>query len=178
MAEKCFYRVENNGCELFEKACKFLALEEEMCQTQEKAVTERLPKFTICKQERGFNRIARFTGFVFDDQDSIDLKVWRTKNVDGYMLSVPNLRTKAGKEMDRFLNSFKSTTCWDVDRLLGIDKEVVQGNFVIANLFKYDGCIYIIIDEKFRKAFEAANPYVIEITYGAMEKAIEGYKSE
>ena len=30
----------------------------------------------------GFNRIVQYTGFVFDDKESIDHKVWKTKEVE------------------------------------------------------------------------------------------------
>lgn len=40
-------------------------------------------------------------------------KVWKTKEQDGYMLSTPNRRTKAGREMENFLANFKRTDCWE-----------------------------------------------------------------
>lgn len=91
------------------------------------------------------------------------------------MLSVPNLRTKAGKKMKEFLDSFKRTTCWDVDRLLNIDKKSIYGEFYPANLFKNNGVVYILIDSQYRDIFEQENVGYKEITYGEMEKAIDEY---
>ena len=91
------------------------------------------------------------------------------------MISTPNLRTKAGKEMNEFLRSFKRTTCWDVDRLLNIEKKSVYGDFYPANLFKHNNAIYILIDSQYRDIFEQENADAKEITYGEMEKAIDEY---
>ena len=94
------------------------------------------------------------------------------------MLSTPNLRTKAGKEMEEFLKSFKRTTCWDVDRLLNIEKKSVYGDFYPANLFKHKDVIYILIDSQYRAVFEQENADAKEITYGEMEKAIDEYNKK
>ena len=91
------------------------------------------------------------------------------------MLSTPNLRTKVGKEMNEFLSSFKTTTAWDVDRLLAIDEKSLCGNFYPANLFEFNECLYIMIDSQFRDVFEKNNADIIEITNGEMAKAIDDY---
>ena len=77
--------------------------------------------------------------------------------------------------MRRFLDSFKTTTTWDVDRLLGIEKESVFERFYPANIFKFNGRIYIFIDSQFREEFEKNNTGIIEITHGEMAKAINDY---
>lgn len=91
------------------------------------------------------------------------------------MLSKPNLRTKVGKAMDKFLRSFKGTNVWDVDRLLAIDGKSVYGSFYTANLFMFNECLYIIIDSQFRDVFEKNNTDIIEITNGEMTKVIDDY---
>lgn len=175
MSEQCYYKVENKDSGLFKKASEFLTMEEELRKKQREAIVARVPKFKTYQGEKGFNRIVRFKGFVFDDPESIDPKVWSTKMVDGYMLSVPYLRTKAGREMDKFLKSFKRTNAWDVDRLLGIKNKEICGSFYPANLFEYNDCIYISLDTQFRDVFESNNTDLVEITYGEMNKAIDGY---
>lgn len=77
-------------------------MEEELRANQKKVVEERVPKFTTYRGERGFNRIIRYKGFVFENVDDIDPKTWVTKLVDGKMCSTPNKRTKAGKAMGMF----------------------------------------------------------------------------
>ena len=77
--------------------------------------------------------------------------------------------------MEDFLSSFKRTTCWDVDRLLGLDAKRIYRDFYPANLFKHNDCIYILIDSQYREVFEESNSSFIEITYGEMEKAIDDY---
>lgn len=175
--ERNYYKVTDTNCELFRKASEFLQMEQELRDTQKKAIKARVPKFTTCRVDRGFNRIDRYIGFVFDNVDDIDPKTWVTKLIDGKMCSTPNKRTKAGKEMDKFLREFKRTTCWDVDRLLGIEKQFINGSFYPADLFKCNDTIYIFIDSQYRKTFEAENDGFIEITYGEMEKAIEEYNA-
>lgn len=85
---------------------------------------------------------------------------------------------KAGKAMDQFLREFKRTTCWDVDRLLNIEKQSINGSFYPADLFKHNDTIYLLIDTQHRKMFEENNPDAVEITYGEMEKAIEEYNKK
>ena len=173
--EQIYYKVENKDNDLFKRANVFLAMEENLREIQKKIIESQLPKFSKYKGEKGFNRIVQYTGFVFDDKESIDHKVWKTKEENGEMLSTPNLRTKVGKEMNKFLMSFKRTTVWDVDRLLAIDKDTIYGSFYQANLFEFNECLYIIIDSQFRDVFEKNNTDIIEITNGEMTKAIDDY---
>ena len=170
-----YYKVENKDSDLYKRASEFLAMEEKLREIQKNAIESKVPKFSKCKARKGFNRIVRYTGFVFDDKESIDPKVWKTKEEDGEMLSTPNLRTKVGKAMDKFLGSFQRTNVWDVDRLLAIDGKSVYGSFYPANLFEFNNRIYIIIDSQFRDVFEKNNTDIIEITNGEMTKVVDDY---
>lgn len=178
MSERCYYKVENIDSELFKKASEFLDMEKELINVQKQAIEKKVPKYSCYKGIMGFERVIRYDGFVFEDHENIDKKVWKTKEVDGKMLSVPNTRTKAGKEMKEFLWSFKRTTCWDVDRLLSIDKKRIYGEFYPANLFKNNCIVYILIDSQYRDIFEQENVGFKEITYGEMEKAIDEYNKK
>lgn len=175
MSERCYYKVENTNSALFKKTNEFLDMEKQLRIKQKETVEAQIPKFSLYRGERGFTRIVRYTGFVFVDQDNIDPKVWNTKEVEGKMLSTPNRRTKVGRAMEDFLKSFKRTTCWDVDGLLGIDMKSPTGSFFPADLFRYNGCVYIIIDTQFREVFEEKNSDAIEITYGEIQTAISEY---
>ena len=170
-----YYKVENKDCDLFKKANEFLAMEEKLREIQRRTIESELPKFSKYKCVKGFNRIVQYTGFIFDDTESIDPKVWKTKEENGVMHSTPNLRTKAGKAMGEFLKSFKRTTVWDVDRLLAIDVKSIYGSFYPANLFVFNECVYIMIDSQFRDVFEKNNTDVIEITNGEITKVVEDY---
>lgn len=176
--ERIYYKVENKDSALFKRANEFLAMEEKLREIQRRTIESELPKFSKCKCKKGFNRIVIYTGFVFDDKESIDPKVWQTKEDNGVMLSTPNLRTKKGRAMNEFLMSFKRTNAWHVDRILAIDDKSLCGRFYPANLFVFNGCIYIIIDSQFRDVFEKNNTDIIEITNGEMEKAIDDYNKE
>ena len=173
--EQIYYKVENKDSSLFKRANEFLAMEEKLRETQKRIIESQLPKFSKYQFIKGFNRIVQYTGFVFDDKESIDSKVWKTKEENGVMLSTLNLRTKAGKAMNEFLSSFKRTNVWDVDRLLAIDEKSICGTYYPANLFVFNECLYIIIDSQFRDVFEKNNTDIIEITNGEMTKAIDGY---
>lgn len=170
-----YYKVENKDGDLYKKAKEFLAMEEKLRETQREAIESKVPKFSKYKGRKGFNRIVQYTGFIFDDTESIDPKVWKTKEENGVMYSTPNLRTKAGKAMGKFLKSFKRTTAWDVDRLLAIDVKSIYGGFYPANLFVFNECVYIMIDSQFRDVFEKNNTDVIEITNGEMTKVVDDY---
>ena len=174
-SEQLYYKVENKDCDLFKRANEFLAMEKKLRETQRKTIESELPKFSKYKYVKGFNRIVQYTGFIFDDQESIDPKVWKTKEENGEMLSTPNLRTKVGKAMNEFLRSFQRTTVWDVHRLLAIDKKDICGSFYNANLFEFNNRIYILIDSQFRDVFEKNNMDVIEITNGEITRVIDDY---
>ena len=176
--EQIYYKVENKDSDLFKRANEFLAMEENLREIQKKTIESQLPKFSKCKGEKGFNRIVRYVGFVFDDKESIDPKVWKTKEENGVMLSIPNLRTKVGRAMSEFLSSFKRTDVWDVDRLLSIDEKSICGTYYPANLFVFNERLYIIIDSQFRDVFEKNNTDIIEITNGEITKAIDDYNKQ
>ena len=173
-----YYKVENKDSDLFKRANEFLAMEEKLREIQRKAVELKLPKFSKYAVIKGFNRIVRYTGFVFDDKENIDPKVWKTKEENGEMLSTPNLRTKVGKAMNEFLCSFKRTSVWDVNSLLAINEMRIYGSFYSANLFEFNNRIYIIIDSQFRDVFEKNNTDIIEITNGEMTKVIDDYNKK
>lgn len=173
MSERCYYKVENKESDLFKRTSEFLAKEDRLQNFQKKSIIAKVPKFDEYQGERGFNRIIRFTGFVFDNPQNVDPKVWKTKKEGGKIFFVPYLRTKAGREMDKFLNSFETTTVWDVDALLKIDNKIICGEFYPANLFKYNDCVYILLDTKYREIFEKNNSDFIEITYGEIKDAID-----
>ena len=173
--ERLYYKIENKDSDLFKKANEFLAMEDKLRETQRKAIESKVPKFSKFKWSKGFNRIVRYIGFVFYENESIDPKVWKTKEENGEMLSTPNLRTKVGRAMDEFLRSFKRTNVWDIDRLLAIDEKTLYGSFYPADLFIFDERIYIIIDSQFRDVFEKNNTDIIEITNGEMSKVVDDF---
>lgn len=177
-SEQLYYKVENKDSDLFKRASEFLAMEEKLREIQRKTIESKVPKFSKYKSRKGFDRIVRYIGFVFDDKESIDPKVWKTTVEDGEMLSTPNLRTKVGRAMDDFLRSFKRTDIFDLHRLLAIGEKNIYGSFYIANLFEFNNRIYIIIDSQFRDVFEKNNTDIIEITNGEMTKAIDDYNKK
>lgn len=173
--ERIYYKVENKDSALYKRANEFLTMEEKLREIQRKAIESKVPKFSKFKGIKGFIRIVQYIGFVFDENESIDPKVWKTKEENGEMLSTPNLRTKVGRAMDKFLRSFKRTNVWDIDRLLAIDEKTLYGSFYPANLFGFNDRIYIIIDSQFRDVFEKNNTDIIEITNGEITKVIDDY---
>ena len=173
--EHIYYKVDNKDSTLYKRANEFLAMEEKLRETQRKTIESQLPKFSKYKGRKGFNRIVQYTGFVFDDKESIDPKVWKTQAETPQMLSTPNLPTQVAKAMNEFLWSFQRTTVWDVDRLLAIREKKIYGRFLPCNLFEFNNRIYIIIDSQFRDVFEKNNTDMIEITNGEITKVIDDY---
>ena len=78
-SEQLYYKVENKDSALYKRANEFLTMEENLREIHKKTIESQLPKFSKYKGEKGFNRIVRYTGFVFDDKESIDPKIWKTK---------------------------------------------------------------------------------------------------
>lgn len=173
--ERCFYKVTDQSCVLFEDCSDFLDYEAALRETQKEAIEALLPNFQKYRGTKGFDRIVTYEGFVFDNPEELDPKEWKTDLVEGYLLSTPNRRTKKGKDLMKFLRSFEHTNCWDVDRLLKIEKQSLHGSFYPADLFKHNDTIYIFIDSQYRQTFEAMNNGFIEITLGEMERAINDY---
>ena len=96
--------MENTDSALFVKVSGFLDHERKLHDEQKKVIEAQLPKFSVYRGTRGFNRIVRYTGFVFVDQDGIDPKVWNTKEVEGlWMISCNHLRG---------LHAGTWTDCW------------------------------------------------------------------
>lgn len=178
MAERCYYKVTDNSSKLYKHCSEFLQHEDELRKAQKSAIEARVPSFKMYYGSKGFHRIVTYTGFVFDDPESLDPKEWKTELVEGNLLSTPNKRTKKGKEMFKFLSSFERTNCWDVERLLNIKQSSIYGSFFPADLFKHNDTIYILIDERHRKTFEKENDNIIEITFGEMGSAIEEYNKD
>ena len=173
--ERSYYKVIDQSCKLFKDCSEFLNHEAELRKEQMEAIEARVPKFEKYRGTKGFDRIVTFTGFVFDKPEELDPKEWKTELVDGYLLSTAKKCTQQGKELSKFLRSFEHTNCWDVDRLLNIEKQSLNGSFYPADLFKHNDTIYIFIDSQYRKTFEAENDGFVEITIGEMELAIEDY---
>lgn len=174
---RIFYKVTDKDSDLYKKCSEFLQREAELRKAQKEAIEARVPKFKKYRGTKGFNRIVTYIGFVFDEPEKLDPKVWKTELVGGERLSKPNKRTKRGKDMSHFLHSFETTNCWDVDRLLHIEKQILNGQFYPSDLFKHNDTIYIHLDAQYRKTFEQENEGVIEITLGEIEKAIEAYNN-
>lgn len=175
MAERSYYKVTDTNSDTYKNCSEFLQKEADLRKAQLEAIEARVPKFKTYRGRKGFYRIVTFIGFVFEEPEKLDPKEWKTELVEGYQLSTPNPRTKKGKEMKNFLRNFDRTNNWDLDRILKLDKQIVNGSFYPADLFNHNDTIYIFIDAKFRKGFEQENDGIIEITLGEMEKAIEEY---
>ena len=175
--ERIYYKVVDKDCDLFKRVSAFLEMEDNLRKVQKEAVEAKVPSFTLYRGEKGFNRIVKYTGFVFNDPDNVDTKVWKVKNEGGKTMFAPNLRTKAGRAMAEFLKDFKRTTCFDLNECLLIDWVEFLGNIYNPNVFKFNDCVYIMIDTKFRETFEKNNTCFTEITYGEITDAINSYNT-
>lgn len=161
------------GCPLYDDAKRFLDDESKAAKEQKEELLKTLPKFSKYQTISGFYRIPICVGFKFDNPADIDTKVWRKDTSrDGHGLYYPNKRTKEGKAMYKWLRHFQNTTCWDVDKILGIDRTQVYGHFCVANIFACGGLIYVSMDSRHVKSFLDTHKEVEEITYSEYESAM------
>lgn len=156
-----YYKIENKDCEVFKKLHELRTEELRIEKDNEKAIKERTGldfiTFLGQKGQQNFWRITRYTGFKFTEPDKVDMKIW-ARNKQHPEIFVPNLRTKAGREMKYFLNNdLESSDYTEVFEILQLP-EVREFTFPFVEIA---GELIIIFlgDNQ-----ESKNKNVIEIT--------------
>ena len=81
--EQIYYKVENKDSDLFKRANKFLAMEENLREIQKKTIESQLPKFSKYKGEKSFNRIVQYTGLSLMIKKALTLKYGKQKKKMG-----------------------------------------------------------------------------------------------
>lgn len=156
-----FYKIINNNSEVYNNMADFLLKENMINENNKKRLLEKIPyKWESSwgnSSQQDFIRTITYSGFKFLNADEVDKKVWKMRD-DGYWF--PNLRTKAGKEMERFLNSVEKTHYNDL-------LEIVKCNYFLSR-FKFpfalqcNDTIILSLDDQLTPLPEED---IIEITY-------------
>jgi hypothetical protein len=103
-----YYKIINKDSlvykELHEMRSKELNWEIENKQMLKDKIGLKWSKFSGYLGQQTFNRTTDYYGFIFDEPDKVNEKIWKKDKNDIYK---PNKRTKLGKEMQTILNSKK-----------------------------------------------------------------------
>lgn len=124
-------------------------------------------KFKGRQGQSSFERVTRWSGFLFKEPEKVDCNVWRKdpENTGGYL---PNKRTKQGREMAQKLESMPRSSFFSFIELLGIE---MIGRFSFPYLFICGDTLLFYIDD----AFEPKDGDFIEITKKEFEETREKF---
>ena len=157
-----YYKIENKESkyykDLYELRTKEKQIESNnLALLKEKIGLEWDGLFGVGGQQH-FSRVTEYMGFKFKDADKVDPKVW-VRNGKYNFVFVPNLKTKAGREMRDFLNSMKRSCYINVHEAVGHKETFSRFNFPYLEIGK-DDIVYLFLDGQ----IEPESPDFIEIT--------------
>lgn len=102
-----YYKITNTASEVYQKLHAMRTQERQWEIDNRKAIESKVgntwKRFRGYEGQQTFNRVTHYSGFEFETTDNICPKTWK-QDKDWPGVYVPNLRTKAGKEMSKFLN--------------------------------------------------------------------------
>jgi hypothetical protein len=143
-----YYKIENKESEiyksLFELRQKEMMIEKENRKAIEEKILNEWDEYLGYFGQQNFERVARYIGFNFINTEEVDLNVWKMHK-DGDTYFVPNLRTKAGREMRDFLNSLGKSSFFTLAKILGFEP---VGSFAFPVIDIAGDLIVIYMDEK------------------------------
>lgn len=155
-----YYKITNKESEVYHKLYAMRSEELQFEEDNKKAITEKTAlswsKFLGRSGQQNFGRVTYYSGFVFDEPEKADTKIWKKQDKIGNGF-VPNLRTKSGREMKDFLNNgLKSHWYGDVYDALGLEHP--DGRFTFPFVSICGEVVILFIDN------DIDNPDIIEIT--------------
>ena len=115
-----FYKVENKECEVYKQLHEL--------RTRE-LVINKMNKVLIATKvnldydnfigdiSQGWVRTWTYSGFLFKEPEKVNPKIWKLKDGCYY----PNLRTKEGKDMSKFLSNLDKTMFKDLLEILDVE---------------------------------------------------------
>lgn len=166
-----YYKMTNVDSPQYKELREFreneIKIEVENKKTIQDIVKHDFDKFRGRQGQASFDRVTRWSGFLFKEPDKVDSNVWRTdpENKGGYL---PNKRTKQGKEMAKQLESMPSSSLFTFIELLEIE---MTGRFSYPFLFVCGDTLLFYIDD----AFEPKGKDFIEITKKEFEETREKF---
>lgn len=173
-----YYKIENTECEVYkalhELRTEELRIEEENKDLIKEKVGLTYSKFLGGNSQQNWRRVQQYQGFVFDNPDQVDPKVWKeSKEHPGCF--IPNRKYKVGRDMyDFLLNGMKGSR---FDTPLQILDLHTSGRFSFPYMEIIDDVILLFLDDQ----HEPEDSNVIEITRkefrSFQEKLIEKSRS-
>ena len=101
-----YYKITNTECEVYKKLHEMRTEEVAMNAENERMIRAKVvldwDRFYGGNNQQNFHRVQMYGGFCFKEHDKVDLKIWKKHKEDDNTY-VPNIRTKAGKEISNFL---------------------------------------------------------------------------
>lgn len=164
-----YYKIVNKESEVYQKLHHMRSEELQFEKDNKKAIEEKVglkwQLFLGRIGQQNFGRVTTYSGFVFKEPEKVDLNIWKkSKQIENGF--VPNLRTKAGREMDKFLrNGLKRHWYGDVYDNLGLEHP--GGRFTFPFVSICGKVILLMIDD------ELTDANIIEITKTEFTQILE-----
>lgn len=147
-----YYKITDKQSEVYNQFKELLDWEREIKQENERNLIKKAGSdfraYMGTPAPHHDSRVTRFSGFEFTEPDKLNPKAWKPDK-DNPDIMVPNRRTKAGKEMDRFLSGMsgelKQSHFGKIYDILGLSRPTGRFKLPQVGLGKEDE-ILIAID--------------------------------
>lgn len=165
-----YYKITNTASEVYQKLHDMRTQERQWEIDNRKAIEAKTgntwKRFRGYKGQQTFNRVTDYSGFEFETTDNICPKTWKLdKDLPG--IYVPNTRTKAGKEMSKFLNDLPGHWFGIVFEILEIERPM--GRFTFPFVEISGEMIILFLDNNLTPPSE----YLVEITKKEFEELFD-----
>lgn len=157
-----YYKIVNKESEVYQKLHAMRSEELQFEKDNVKAIEEKTGhKWTTFFGREGqqtFGRVNEYAGFVFTEPEKVDPIIWK-KHPEHNKTFIPNPKTKAGREMKKFLNNeLKGNWFGKVYDKLGVSRPM--GRFTFPYVEICGETIVMYFDDK----IEFTDENIIEIT--------------
>ncbi len=164
-----YYKITDKTSEKYKELYTIRKEEIAIEERNQAKIRERFPdwnnNYVGYKGQQNMGRVTTYVGLGFDDKEKVNLKEWKEhKEYKGFYK--PNRRTKAGKEVDKFLNELETSSYFKVKYILGYE-DLERFRFPYFEIGK-DGNLYLYLDDNC-----ATTKEFIEITSVEFKKALE-----
>lgn len=157
-----YYKITNKKSKLYKDLYNLRASEVEKEVTNKELVKQKVElefeNFLGQSGQQNFWRVTQYNGFLFKEPDKVNPQIW-SKHKQYPQASVPNKKTKLGKEMYNFLNDgVEKGNLYDLLEILDCSP---VGKFAFPYLhIANENTLILYVDDK----FEPKDKNFIEIT--------------
>ncbi len=150
-----YYKITDKTSEKYKKLHDLRKEELAIEERNEAKLKERFPnwngKYLGRSGQQNFNRVTTYSGLGFDENNKINPKEWReSKKHKGFY--EPYLRTKAGREVAKFLKNLERSCFWEAKDIIGFET-YHRISFPYIEIGK-DDILYIYLDDKIKPSEE------------------------